>query len=93
MHSCDPKGSCRAECPAAIAEVRAENGCLRNTWGYLYEIIMHDVDDVRMTKFAAAMESCTGRDGEVEVTTAKPPVMTTKPTGQFSFVSVAARCM
>ena len=81
LDSCDPAGSCHAECPAAVEEVRAENSCVRNMWGYLHEVIMRDLNDVRLAKFAAAMESCSGRHSGVWTTTMKPPVMTTKSHG------------
>ncbi|XP_076468958.1 dopamine beta-hydroxylase-like [Babylonia areolata] len=63
LENCDPSGSCRVECRAAIEEVSAENNCLRDNWDYVSSVIMQDMYDPLLLKFAAAMESCPHRDG------------------------------
>ena len=84
LDSCDPTGTCRAECPEAIAEVRAENSCIRDRWDYFYDFSLTYAYDMRQAKFLLAMESCSGRYNEVATTTAGPkaPVTTTKPRGE-----------
>lgn len=81
LDSCDPTGTCRAECPAAVEEVRAENNCFRSPWGYLRYLYMTFLKDIRLVKFAAAMESCGGRHSGAWTTTTEPSVMTTKAYG------------
>ncbi|KAK7490020.1 hypothetical protein BaRGS_00018720 [Batillaria attramentaria] len=77
MDVCSPV-KCRPECPAAIAEIRAENACLTGGyWRYYHEIVFL-VSDVKLITFASAIAAC---DNDYHAynntTTVAPPPRTT----------------
>ena len=84
LDNCDPTGTCRAECPAAIAEVRAENSCFRDSWNYAYDLFFEYAYDAKLVKFALALDSCEGSHVDIAKPTARPtypPMTTAKPHG------------
>jgi len=79
MEDCDATGeTCKPSCPAAVAEMKRENPCVRYNWEYVqeaYTLTAHP----SMLAFLKAMESCDHRAPETHVT----PAQSTGPASMF----------
>ncbi|XP_067660273.1 tyramine beta-hydroxylase-like [Haliotis asinina] len=58
LDSCNVYGGCRAECPAAVAEVKQHPCFTGQMEGYIRDIMRNFRDSVENTKFFAALDSC-----------------------------------
>ena len=59
---CDPAGTCREECPAVLAQVRAQFSCVAGQlWDYAkYPLFASPAQDPVVYKWIAAIDSCKG---------------------------------
>ena len=81
LDHCDPTGKCRAECPAAVEELREENACINNMWD-LVSTTIYSMDDAKLLKFAAAMSSCDQACPMERTKPSTPSPRTTMPQGE-----------